>query len=45
MPGSRGTDYRVAGPATRVGAAERKAMRKARRERPADEVLADEVEE
>ena len=45
VPGSRGTDYRVAGPATRVGAAERKAMRKARRERPADEVLADEVEE
>jgi GTPase len=29
--GNRGTDYRVEGPSTRIGAAERKAMRKARR--------------
>jgi GTP-binding protein len=41
VPGSRGTDYRVAGPSTRVGAAERKAMRQARRERPADEATDD----
>jgi GTP-binding protein len=29
--GNRGTDYRVEGPSTRIGAAERKAMRKTRR--------------
>jgi GTP-binding protein len=29
--GNRGTDYRIEGPSTRVGASERKAMRKARR--------------
>jgi len=37
VPGARGTDRRIAGPSTRVGAAERKAMRQARRQRPADE--------
>ncbi len=31
VPGTRGTDYRIQGPATRVPAAERKAARKARR--------------
>jgi GTP-binding protein len=31
--GNRGTDYRIEGPSTRIGAAERKAMRKARRVR------------
>jgi GTP-binding protein len=31
VPGNRGTDYRIEGPSTRVGAAERKAARKARR--------------
>jgi len=31
VPGNRGTDYRIEGPSTRVGAPERKAMRKERR--------------
>jgi GTPase len=38
-PGARGTDYRVAEPVGRVGAAERKAARRARRVRPADEIV------
>ena len=33
VPGNRGTDYRVEGPPSRIGAAERKAARKARRQR------------
>jgi GTP-binding protein len=37
-PGSRGTDYRLEEPSTRASAAERLAARKARRQRPADEV-------
>jgi GTP-binding protein len=37
VPGPRGSDVRIEGPSTRVGAAERKAMRKARRIRPEDE--------
>jgi GTP-binding protein len=37
VPGTRGTDHRISGPSTRVSAADRKAARKARRERPADE--------
>jgi GTPase len=36
VPGSRGTDYRIEGPATRAGAAERLAARKARRQRYED---------
>jgi GTPase len=38
VPGSRGTDYRIEALPTRFGAAERKAMRKARRQRADDEV-------
>jgi GTP-binding protein len=37
-PGSRGTDYRLEEPSTRASAAQRLAARKARRQRPADEV-------
>jgi GTP-binding protein len=40
IPGSRGTDYRLEEPSTRASAAERLAARKARRQRPADEVAA-----
>jgi GTP-binding protein len=36
VPGSRGTDYRVEGPPARIGAAERLAARKARRQRYED---------
>jgi GTP-binding protein len=42
VPGSRGTDYRIEGPSTRVSAAERKAARKARRVHVSDEELATE---
>jgi GTP-binding protein len=40
VPGTRGTDYRIQGPAARVPAAERKAARKARRVHVGDEDLA-----
>jgi GTP-binding protein len=40
IPGSRGTDYRLEEPSTRASAAERLAARKARRQRPADDVAA-----
>jgi GTP-binding protein len=39
IPGSRGTDYRLADDHHRTRAAERKAARAARRQRPADEVV------
>ncbi|GAA1795753.1 GTPase ObgE [Planosporangium flavigriseum] len=38
VPSARGTDYRLAESETRVTAAERKAARKARRQRPEDEI-------
>jgi GTP-binding protein len=38
VPGARGTDYRLETPSTRATAAQRLAARKARRQRPADEV-------
>jgi GTP-binding protein len=38
VPGVRGTDYRLEAPSTRATAAQRLAARKARRQRPADEV-------
>ncbi len=38
VPGTRGTDYRLDAPSTRATAAQRLAARKARRQRPADEV-------
>jgi GTP-binding protein len=38
VPGTRGTDYRLDEPTTRPSAAQRLAARKARRERPVDEV-------
>jgi GTPase len=40
VPGSRGTDYRIEGPSTRVPAVERKAARKARRVHMSDAELA-----
>jgi GTP-binding protein len=41
LPGARGTDRRLAETASRASAAERLAARKARRQRPADEVAVD----
>jgi GTP-binding protein len=38
VPSGRGTDYRLEEPETRARAAERKAARKARRQRPEDEI-------
>ncbi len=43
VPGSRGTDQRLEEKSSRPSAAERLAARKARRQRPTDEVLADET--
>jgi GTP-binding protein len=40
VPGNRGADYRMEEPTTRLSAAERKAARKARRQRPEDETSA-----
>jgi GTPase len=45
VPGARGTDYRIAGPPTRTSPAERLAARKARRQRPADEIVPDRADE
>ncbi|HEY2673221.1 MAG TPA: GTPase ObgE [Rugosimonospora sp.] len=44
VPGTRGTDYRLDEPTTRPSAAQRLAARKARRERPVDEVSAVDTE-
>jgi GTP-binding protein len=44
VPGIRGTDYRLDEPTTRPSAAQRLAARKARRERPVDEVNAVDAE-
>ncbi|GAA5184975.1 GTPase ObgE [Rugosimonospora acidiphila] len=41
VPGVRGTDYRLEEPISRPSASQRLAARKARRQRPADEVAAD----
>jgi GTPase len=43
VPGNRGTDYRLEEPSTRDSAAQRLAARKARRQRPADDMATDEA--
>jgi len=43
VPGNRGTDYRIEGPSTRVGATERKALRKARRQPFEGEIDGEEI--